>query len=778
MSINPTYPGVYIQEVPSAVRTIAGVSTSVTAFVGYTARGPTNTAQRVFNFSEYARHFGGLQPDSHVGYAVQQYFVNGGTEAWIVRIANGAHAASVMLSNTVAGVPMLAVEAANEGEWGNLLRVDVDHDAANRGSDFNLGITEYAEVNGRLEVQRVETHQNLSMDSRSSRWAETVVAAASDLVRVQRLPAAEAAVQAVQGTSRSGALTQGDIDGLDNEHRRLAVVVNGTGPVEFELFAAGGQLNGADLNARLTDAAARIEAAVRGLHPGDPEFSAFTCAADGATLLATSGAAGQHSSVRFLPAASENAAGILRLGFAAGGLEVDAEAAIRPAVTGTLGGDIGSLDLTALPDAGTIEARVRGHSGDTPFFDIELWTAADKPDSLTALATAVRSAFSTTQPVDGNGDPVDAPELAAAGVRIQGERLRITSSGSDPDVRFEFQGGLVNQILPNPVVNVGRYSVGVGRIVGAQTAGGVSGADGAPPVGPQDAALFIGNRARKDGVFALESVELFNLLCIPDESRAAVLTRALAYCEERRAFFIIDVPGDRRTVEEAEAWLTENGDLRHRNAAAYFPRVRIPDPANEFRLRDFPPSGTVAGLYARTDSTRGVWKAPAGIEARLRGVRELSATLSDRENGVLNPQGLNCLRSFSAYGRVSWGARTLVGNDASASQWKYVPVRRLALYIEESVFRGIQWAVFEPNDEPLWSQLRLNVGTFMHGLFRQQAFQGASPREAYLVKCDSETTTQADIDRGIVNLLVGFAPLKPAEFVILRISQLAGQVEV
>jgi phage tail sheath protein FI len=188
-------------------------------------------------------------------------------------------------------------------------------------------------------------------------------------------------------------------------------------------------------------------------------------------------------------------------------------------------------------------------------------------------------------------------------------------------------------------------------------------------------------------------------------------------------------------------------------------------------------SGTIAGVFARTDATRGVWKAPAGIEAALRNVPDLDYKLTNEQNGVLNPLGLNCLRNFDVYGNVCWGARTLEGADQQASQWKYVPVRRIALFIEESLFRGTQWVVFEPNDEPLWAQIRLNVGAFMHNLFRQGAFQGTTPREAYLVKCDSETTTQDDINRGIVNILVGFAPLKPAEFVIIRIQQLAGQVE-
>jgi phage tail sheath protein FI len=197
----------------------------------------------------------------------------------------------------------------------------------------------------------------------------------------------------------------------------------------------------------------------------------------------------------------------------------------------------------------------------------------------------------------------------------------------------------------------------------------------------------------------------------------------------------------------------------------------------ENQIEVFAPCGAVAGVMARTDAQRGVWKAPAGQEASLIGVPQLSVSLTDDENGELNPLGVNCLRAFPIIGRVVWGARTLEGADQLASEWKYIPVRRTALYIEESLYRGTKWVVFEPNDEPLWAQIRLNVGSFMHDLFRQGAFQGKTPREAYLVKCDKETTTQSDIDHGIVNIVVGFAPLKPAEFVILKIQQLAGQIE-
>jgi phage tail sheath protein FI len=213
------------------------------------------------------------------------------------------------------------------------------------------------------------------------------------------------------------------------------------------------------------------------------------------------------------------------------------------------------------------------------------------------------------------------------------------------------------------------------------------------------------------------------------------------------------------------------------HAAVYYPWIYIADPLRNGAPRLVAPSGTVAGVYARTDAERGVWKAPAGTDAALGGVQGTSYTLTDGENGSLNPLGVNCLRTFPVYGPIVWGARTLRGADQMVSEYKYVPVRRLALFLEESLFRGTQWVVFEPNDEPLWAQIRLNLGAIMNSLFRQGAFQGRTPRDAYLVKCVRETTTQDDVNRGVVNILVAFAPLKPAEFVVIRIQQLAGQIQ-
>lgn len=304
---------------------------------------------------------------------------------------------------------------------------------------------------------------------------------------------------------------------------------------------------------------------------------------------------------------------------------------------------------------------------------------------------------------------------------------------------------------------------------------------------PLDAGSYKGSPTDKTGMHALERTDLFNLLCIPPDTPGGdtedeVYRAALPYCVKRRAMLLVD---PKRAWNEASDITANNnaaltnlnlsGDAA-RNAALFFPHLLAPDPKRGDMVERFVPSGAVAGAIARTDARRGVWKAPAGIDVGIAGVSGLSVSLTDGENGLLNPLGVNCLRVFPLLGTVVWGARTMRGADVMADEYKYIPIRRLALYIEESLYRGTQWVVFEPNDEPLWAQIRLNVGAFMHGLFRQGAFQGRTPAEAYFVRCDRDTNPQADIDRGIVNVHVGFAPLKPAEFVVIRLQQIAGQL--
>ncbi|MDX6614571.1 MAG: uncharacterized protein QOD75_3757 [Blastocatellia bacterium] len=297
--------------------------------------------------------------------------------------------------------------------------------------------------------------------------------------------------------------------------------------------------------------------------------------------------------------------------------------------------------------------------------------------------------------------------------------------------------------------------------------------------GTKGADAILGRAGEEQGIYALRGTG-FNILCLPAaanlsaNSLKTVYDEAAKFCNEQRAFLIADIPPHIDTPEKSIAWLEETkGITRDANAAIYFPRVLV-DPLGKKTLRNVGASGTMAGVYARTDAQRGVWKAPAGVDATLVGV-QLAHHLTDIENAKLNVLGINVLRSFPSSGNVCWGARTLVGSDPLASEWKYNPVRRTALFIEASVSQGIQWAIYEPNDEVLWARIRLSAGDFMHQLFRQGAFQGASPSDAFFVKCDATTTTREDIEVDVVNIIIGFAPLKPAEFVVIKIQQMAGQ---
>lgn len=649
MPTAPTYPGVYIEEVPSGVRTIVGVATSVAAFIDRFRKGPANVPVRVTSMADFERDFGGLELASEASYGIRQFFLNGGSQAWVVRVpTTDAEAANAVL--TGGGADIVNVRAGRQvgrdsfedpGEWGNGLRVEVDYDTTDPATLFNLTILEVGEDRGRMVVRQTETYRNLTMRPGATNNAIDVVNAGSRLVQLDR-------------------------EGL------------------------------ADLPEPFEDDFRPDPTGTYGDDPADPPGGGNPVLADGTLFTIT----------------------------------------VNPG-----GGAADNADLTtAIAYGGAV------------------------PETYSAFRPFLEAAIRAANPND--------PLVAGASVRLVGGRFHVVlgRSGADfePDAQVTFSGAAADTL-----------GIGAGATVSDQMVALEDGEDGDLP---GDTALR-GTRNDKTGIYALEDADLFNLLCIPraadldGAAMRATYAEALAYCEERRAFLLIDIPEDADDVNGMETWLNENGGLRHRNSAVWFPRVRIADPLQRNRLRSIGASGTIAGLCAATDASRGVWKAPAGTEARLRNVQALDYALTDRENGVLNPLGVNCLRNFPVYGIVAWGARTLDGADVQASEWKYIPVRRFALFLEESLFRGTKWVVFEPNDEPLWAQIRLNIGAFMQNLFRQGAFQGTTPREAYFVKCDAETTTQDDINRGIVNIVVGFAPLKPAEFVIIRIQQLAGNVE-
>jgi phage tail sheath protein FI len=304
---------------------------------------------------------------------------------------------------------------------------------------------------------------------------------------------------------------------------------------------------------------------------------------------------------------------------------------------------------------------------------------------------------------------------------------------------------------------------------------------------PVDAATLLGNAFASGNPLApLDSIapQVFNLLCLPTLANASdgmiqsVFAQAVSFCSARQAFFLFDIPPTLQTVDQMYAWAAQGStpytSAENYSAAVYFPRLLIPDPLNGYRPKNVAASGTMAGVYAASDAAVGVWKAPAGTTAVLQGATP-AIQVTDAENGQLNPVGVNVLRTFPIYGSISWGARTLAGADQIDSEWKYIPVRRLVDYIEMSLVQSLKWAVFQPNDQTLWANLSQEVSTFLQGLYNQGALFGDTPAQAYFVTCDATTTTPTDIAQGIVNILIGVAPVNPAEFVILQIQQIAGQ---
>ena len=280
--------------------------------------------------------------------------------------------------------------------------------------------------------------------------------------------------------------------------------------------------------------------------------------------------------------------------------------------------------------------------------------------------------------------------------------------------------------------------------------------------------------AQKRGLWLLDHAASFNILCIPPLARTTDVGRAtwdaaVAYAARRRAMVIVDPPAAWTAAPTASDITALLGASP--NAALYYPRLQAADPLRGNQVASFAPCGAVAGIYARTDASRGVWKAPAGVEAKVLGAQGLSAALSDAQLSALNAIGVNGLRALSG-AIVLWGARTLAGGDV-ADPFKFVSLRRLELFIEDSITRGLQSTVFEPNSPSLWERIRASVTDFLLRLFRQGALQGDKPQAAFFVRCDASTMAQQDIDQGTVKLVVGFAPLRPAEFVIIGVGSLA-----
>ena len=618
MPVAPTYPGVYVEEIPSGAHPIVGVPTAVGAFIGWFPKGPRDEAVELLSWADVEREFGGLHLHSDASFALYQFFLNGGARAYAIRVAqDGPNAADKVQSAQVTipaagGGDAFVVKALSPGLWGNAITVQVIGPDSPTGP-FGLIVTLTSSASGRPAAVVQEKYVGLTTASATSpSYLPGVINGTSKLITVLPIGSTYATPQG------SGATSTAAVAGL-------------------AALAAGRSF----------------------------------------TLKVTDGA------------------------------NVSTNTANFPGTALTSSGDV----------AAYVQSAIRTANGSDP-----RWAQA----TVTALAGDILQVL---------------PGVGSAGT--------LTFTGSPTITALK---------LPT-TAQLGAYKL-------------IDGQDGLAPT----AGDYVGSAATNSGLFALENTAS-NFDPFTTCGYITVVSNAIEYCHKKRALFLIDPPDDHTSVTDIQKWLIDNKDVRDSYSALYYPRLKVPDPTRNFADRYIGTSGTIAGLMSRIDTNRGVWKAPAGTEATLRGIHSLALELNDPENGVLNPLAINCLRDFPAYGTVSWGARTLAGADAAGSEYKYVPVRRLANFLESSLQIGLKWVVFEPNDEPLWSQIRLNVGSFMQSLFRQGAFAGKSPRDAYIVKCDSSTTTPDDQAKGVVNVLVGFAPLRPAEFVILQIQQIAGQTQ-
>ncbi|MET9761289.1 phage tail sheath C-terminal domain-containing protein [Streptomyces sp. NPDC006372] len=804
MPVTPTYPGVYVQEVPSDVRTIAGVSTSTGLFLGRAARGPIGVPVLCLSWLDYTRTFGDDTATGRLAHYVRLFFLNGGTTCWVMRLAAGSARSSVVLRNE-AGQEVLELIARSAGAAGDDIRAVVRYEGPHPEAAFTLELFRW-ERRGDTRVRGAgEVWSNLTMNPDSPSYAPDVLTQNSALATAQEA----GGVAAQPGFTQSGRLVRHTDDdaGFKNAWKaRLGVASPAN---RFRISVDGSQY--VEVNLAGIDVAGMTTAQVRTLLPKAVkdivEVALAAAGAIGRTVTVTFPAgpvlgtdhttrlritSGTNSDVFVLPGSTADLAAPLMLGTAQGGLEVGAHAARRPAPSGIVlkGTTQATLDaLTALRQDAVTEIKLPSVRSDgtlavpaSPLALDLVTTAAADPwavdatagspsdhggglrEKLAVIAQAINDARAVSP-----ADPV-FPWTAA----VQGDRLVISSTGA-PERDNLLGAGLATagtDLAAHFAVNTGAYVLGAGGLgLGGLHTPGTPGDDGDPAqAADYDAAYAVVDR----------EVDLFNLMVLAPDGAVPVQQLygpASVFCQKRRAVLLMDPPDAWDSVQSVIHPVTGVNALRtglvKDYAALFFPRIQVDDAGRRLTMG---PAGAMAGLIARIDATRGVWKAPAGTEADLRGVVGLERRYSDDEHGQLNPRGVNTLRVFPG-GIVNYGARTADGDDGFASQWKYLSVRRLASYVEESLLRGLQWVVFEPNDEPLWAQIRLNVGAFLHGLFQRGAFAGPK-QAAYFVKCDAETTSRTDRDLGVVNIHIGIAPVKPAEFVVLYLRQIAGQVEV
>lgn len=820
MVVSTTYPGVYVQEIPSGARTIVGVGTSIGLFVGRAYKGELNKPVQCLSMEDFERAFTSRFAGSDMARAVRLFFQNGGTNCYAVRIADAQAAGSTLAAASVqlqteGKAPSLVVTARSPGTFGNDIRVGIDYNTPDPESSFNMEVFRWTRTSTGAEVKSDgEFYVGLSMNPASPRYVVDILQQQSKLVRLTDV--STPLTSTARGFSQAGRPIAAGAAGADLRAEVVALFAKSSRPSsQFRISVDGGPaqlIDLADLDFVTATAplvtgfsASALAGEIKKLIDAkvspatvEVDFKAGPVGQAGKpnveTLLLR--IASGKGDVQIFPGPSPAAdiASVLMLGTAQGGIEESMWAGKRPAPNG--------LVFNPTYSAGTPNYVTVAETDQSKVNKITI-DGVDVPLGLTLSTTANPATSKITTPVffqDAHSvQGTTPPDPVSDGLREKWNIIAAaiqSARANDPTFRWTAQvWGSRLAILPvdgidnvtGAVTTAGGTNIGGAKFnvgtryyslgttgTGAYQTNGAAGNDGGPPTGADYEKAYL----EVD-----REVDLFNLLVLPkDEGHNDATTRMLwgpasLFCQRKRAFLLMDPPADWTGSQTAAGPTVGVGTLRiglvKDHAAIFFPRLKINEGGREVLVG---PSGAIAGLIGRIDGTRGVWKAPAGTEADLRGVTGLEYRFTDGENGVMNPKAINTIRVFPN-GIVTWGARTMDGDDSFGSEYKYIPIRRLALYIQESLYRGITWVVFEPNDEPLWAQIRLNVGAFMNDLYRQGAFQGQTPKDAYFVKCDASTTTQNDRNLGIVNILVGFAPLKPAEFVVLTLQQMAGQIQ-
>jgi len=657
------HPGVYIEHVPSGVLAIEAASTSIACFVGPVKRGPLNEPVFIANRGDFAAKFGdlddstsgirdigtdGTEPD-YFGYAINQFYDNGGSQAFVLRVGNGDEAvAKGALQDPESPGKALYFTAANEGRWGDKLIVQmkaVDADAA--VPDVSLGfLLEVGFFDDENEFVALESFSGVRTAPDSGQYVKKIIEDQSTLINCEHLDIGGAGngaqVTAVRGKSMAA------LNAVALKNKRLNFDVTGV-PVSVKIES--------DLKTIV------VTRDVGGADDDETHDTGNAIADAGDVAAALTAAVNLHPELQ---------------GFAA---KLDAEDRLVLIPPDSPINDPVSVALNAA-DAGGLS---------TPL-------ALDTPDALTLPAA------NTAHFLPG----ADSGNLAA----------------TDYDAAFK----------------------------------------------------------------AMRDYRSISIVLLPGLAWEAglgqdVVNKAVTHCEFMKNRVLIVDPPNPGVVANV---LSSGKDVKDKAfpsstfTALYYPWVNVSNPhydadtqANRPVTHTIPPSGMAAGMWARIDGSRGVWKAPAGLEATVRGTQGPNLLIGNDIQDQLNEWGINCIRPIIGP-PVVWGARTLA-TKVKPDQ-RYVPVRRTSAMIGESLYNALQAVVFEPNKHTLWASLRASANDFMDQLFRAGAFQGEKASQAYYVKCGlGQTMTQGDIDAGIVRLVVGYAPLKPAEFVVVQIKQIVGQ---